>query len=275
MNSLDRPLAVVTGATGGIGRAICLRLAEEGYDLLCVYQSKHDDAQKLRYQIRDLGVQCSIISCDLSESASIGLIDLAVTRILGDGEGNLKALINCAALLLGPAFETATSEQFDTYMSVNVRAPFFLAQRLSQHMVSGGSIVNFSSAGAHFSSPGDIIYSMSKSAIEAMSFHAAEALAAKGIRINTVIPGFTDNGHELFQLPEARQHMGSFAVLGDVSEPQVVAEAVYFLVSEQSSRTTGTTLDVSGGSTLGVRPKNAKRVSLKSLNDKTSATHEA
>ncbi|WP_162989421.1 SDR family NAD(P)-dependent oxidoreductase [Glutamicibacter nicotianae] len=275
MNSFDRPLAVVTGATGGIGRAICLRLAEEGYDLLCVYYSKHDEAEMLRRQIMESGVQCSIMSCDLSESASTDLVDLAVTRILSDGGGHLKALVNCAALLLGPAFGTATTEQFNTYMSVNVRAPFFLSQRLSRRMVSGGSIVNFSSAGAHFSSPGDIIYSMSKSAIEAMSFHAAEALAANGIRINTVIPGFTDNGHELFQLPEARQHMGSFAVLGDVSEPQVVAEAVYFLVSERSSRTTGTTLDVSGGSTLGLRPKTAKRVSLKSLNDKTSASREA
>ena len=267
MNSFDRPLAVVTGATGGIGKAICLRLAEEGYDLLCVYQSKHDEAQRIRRQIIDLGVQCSIMSCDLSDPTSIDLIDQATTRILGEGGRNLKALVNCAALLLGPGFGTATAEQFDTYMSVNVSAPFFLSQSLSRHMISGGSIVNLSSAGAHFSSPGDIIYSMSKSALESMAFHAAEALAGKGIRINTVIPGFTDNGHELFQRPEARHHMGSFAVLGDVSEPEVVAEAVHFLVSGRSSRTTGTTLDVSGGSTLGARPKTAKRVSLKALSD--------
>jgi len=119
-------------------------------------------------------------------------------------------------------------------------------------MRTGGSIVNISSAGAHFSSPGDIVYSMTKAAVESLTANAAEALAPLGIRINNVVPGFTDNGHPAFQIPQAREYMSSFAVLGDVSQPGAVADAVGFLLSGRASRTTGSTLDASGGSILGV-----------------------
>ena len=156
--------------------------------------------------------------------------------------------------MLSPSFAATSASDFDRYFSLNVRAPFMLTRHLAELMVEGGSVVNVSSAAAHFSSPNDITYAMSKAALEAMTVHAAPELARRGIRINTVIPGFTDNGHPAFDDPNVLAHMSSFAVMGGVASPSVVADAVSFLVSDQSSRTTGSSLDVSGGSTIGARP---------------------
>ncbi|GAA1532350.1 SDR family oxidoreductase [Brevibacterium picturae] len=91
-----------------------------------------------------------------------------------------------------------------------------------------------------------------------------EALAACETRVNTVVPGFTDNGHPLFSDPGAREHMSDHTALGGVAEPAVVAEGLAFLLSDRSRRTTGSILDVSGGSRLGYRG-GASGVSLRSL----------
>lgn len=265
MAELKRPVAVVTGASGGIGRAICLTLAREGFDIIGQYRSRTADVERLQHDIEAQGARCSIVGADLAELSGVTLLVDAVDRYLASENAALQGLVNGAALMLGPSFDAATESEFDRYVAVNLRAPFFLTQQLAQRMPPGGSIVNISSAGAHFSSPGDIIYAVSKAALESMTYHAAESLARRGIRINAVVPGFTDNGHELFTVPAVREHMASHAVLGDVTEPAVVAEAVAFLLTDRASRTTGSTLDVSGGSMLGARVlSSSPRISLRS-----------
>lgn len=260
-----KALVAVTGASGGIGQSICIALAREGYDVVGQYRSHPSDAEVTRKAVEAEGRRCSVIAADLEEPAGLRSVCDAVDQYLAThGDAVLHGLVNNAALLLGPGFESAGEEDFDRYMAVNVRAPFILSQQLSRRMRQGGSIVNISSAGTAFSSPGDIVYAMSKSALEALTFHAAEALGARKIRINTVVPGFTDNGHPLFSNPDARDHMSSYAALGDVADPAVVADAVLFLLSRRSTRTTGSILDVSGGSRLGYRGASTK-LSLRGL----------
>lgn len=249
------PLTVVTGGTGGIGRAICLRLIRDGHYVVCQYGSEEAKAAGLCSDVKGEGGRISTVKADLTSAD--GLFDLTENvRSLLDDEPSLSltGLVNNAASLVGPSFSDTTENDFDRYFALNTRAPFFLAQRLSLLMRAGGSIVNVSSVATRFSSSGDIVYAMSKAALEALSFHAAESLAERGIRINTVMPGFTDNGNPVFQNAAARAYMGSYSVLGDVGTPQNVADAVAFLLSDSSSRTTGALLDVSGGSALGRRP---------------------
>lgn len=180
----------------------------------------------------------------------------AVRNYLADDQRReLHGLVNNAGKLLGPSLTDATPAGFDNYFAVNTKAPFFLTQQLTPLMPNGrGSVVNISSAGAHFSSPGDIVYAMSKAALESLTANAAEALAARGIRINTVIPGLTDNGHPAFQDPRLADYLSSLSVLGGVAHPEQVADAIAFLLSDKAARITGAALDVSGGSTLGARP---------------------
>lgn len=247
-------VAVVTGATGGIGNATCLKLLDDGFALVAQYRSQPDLALALQAHAEAMGASCALVSADLAVSEGVDAVVAAVDDALGNwSDSQLVALVNNAGKLLGPSFLDATVADFDSYFAVNTRAPFFLSQQLCTRMTNGGSIVNVSSAGAHFSSPGDIVYAMSKAAIESLTFNMAEAVASKGIRVNSVVPGFTDNGHEAFQLPEVHAYMSSFAVLGDVSRPETVAEAISFLLSDRSARTTGAILDVSGGSLLGAR----------------------
>lgn len=259
-------IAVVTGASGGIGRAIALRLSEDGYAIIAHYRTRDGAVQELRERITATGGVCWPARADLATVDGVQELARQVINVLDSRPDlALRGLVNNAALLLGPSFASATADEFDAYFALNTRAPFFLTQALVNLMPPGGSVVNISSAGAHFSSPGDIVYAMSKAAIESFTKNAAQALAERGIRINAVIPGFTDNGHEAFHKPDVRAHMSSYSVLGGVSEPATVAEAVAFLLSDRARRTTGSLLDVSGGSTLGARVRSTNSISLRAV----------
>jgi len=260
-----RELAIVTGATGGIGRVIARELAKAGFDIVVHYASREEDALRIAGSVRRLGARAWPVKADLASPEGVQEFSEDVAELMRIGEDlRLSVLVNNASHMLSPSFGSITSSSFDDFFSLNVRAPLLLTQCFAALMVDGSSIVNVSSAAAHFASPNDLVYAMSKNALEAMTRHAAPALAAKGIRINAVIPGFTDNGHPAFQDDAVRAHMGSFAVMGGVADPQVVADAVAFLVSA-ASRTTGSTLDVSGGSTIAARPRSESSLSLRAI----------
>ncbi|WP_136089666.1 SDR family NAD(P)-dependent oxidoreductase [Auritidibacter ignavus] len=247
-------IAIVTGATGGIGRAICKRLCKDGFGVLALYGSNHQAADDLQQDLTRNGGTCTVQSTDLKSEAGIETACHFVDDYLErEPAHEIHALVNNAAKLLSPSFFETQIRHFDDYFSINTKAPFFLAQHVSKRMKTGGSIVNISSASAHFSSPGDITYAMSKDAIESFTRNAAEAIAPMGIRINAIVPGFTDNGHPAFANPGVLEYMSSFAVMGGIATAETVAAAVSFLVSDESSRTTGSLIDVTGGGLLGAR----------------------
>lgn len=250
---------VVTGASGGIGRAVCERLAEEGHAVIAQYRSNHAAALALEARLSASGAHCALVRADLHEPESVDLIAERVAETASAG-WRLRGLVNNAAKLLSPSFSETTPNDFDEYFTINVKAPLFLTQRLVPMMKNGGSVVNVSSANAHFSSPGDLVYAMSKAALESLTINMAEDVARAGVRVNYVIPGFTDNGHAAFRVSEVREYMSSFAALGGIADPAVVAEAVLFLISDRSCRTTGVGLDVSGGMTIGARGQRAGSV---------------
>jgi len=266
-------VAVVTGASGGIGRAIASRLARDDHAVVVHYATNRSAARELVDALRDAGVSAWAVPADLATETGIESAVTMIQDIINEDLGRrLSVVVNNASLMLSPSFGETSVSDFDRYFAVNIRAPFVLTQRLADLMVDGASVVNISSAAAHFSSPNDIAYAMTKAALEAMTMHAAPSLARRGIRINTVIPGFTDNGHPAFDDPHVLAHMSSFAVMGGVAAPEVVADAVSFLVSDRASRTTGASLDVSGGSTIGGRPSGTGTVSLRQWSASSSPT---
>lgn len=250
-------LAVVTGASGGIGSEIARALISEGFFVVAQYRSNPEKAASLMDRA---GERCELVQADLASMDGITTLVDAVRNRASMSGMHVAALVNNAGMLLGPSFADATPDTFDAYVDVNTKAPFFLTQMLSQDMSAGASVVNISSASAHIASAGDIIYAMTKSALESLTRNMAEALASRGIRVNAVVPGFTDNGHPAFADDRALAYMSSLSALGGVAAPAAVADAVSFLVSEKSYRTTGSILDVTGGMTLHPRPHRAGSV---------------
>ena len=246
---------VVTGANGGIGSAVARQLAKAGHVIIAQHHPRFTaQAEELQAELRTNGTEVLLVSADFLEHDGVQQFTSEVTGIMEDrSDLRLKVLVNTAALLAGPSHDSATAEQFDAFFNVNVRAPFFICQALAPLMPTGGSIVNVSSAAAHFSTPDDIVYAMGKAAIEQMTRQLAEPYAKRGVRVNAVIPGFTNNGMQAFDDPDFMAYMSSFAILGGVAAPHEIAEAICFLASDRASRTTGSMLDATGGSILGVR----------------------
>lgn len=248
-------LAVVTGASGGIGAEIARVLSADGYYIVRQYRRGKERATKLEAALAGSHTGGEMIEADLSSDAGlVQLVDAVRTRASESGL-QVGALVNNAARMLGPSFADATPDEFDDFVAINTKAPFFLVQHLSRIMIAGSSIVNISSASAHIASASDIVYAMTKAALESLTRNMAGALAPAGIRVNAVMPGFTDNGHPAFSDDTAVSYMSSLSMLGGVAAPSAVADAVSFLVSERAIRTTGAVLDVSGGMSLHPRPQ--------------------
>lgn len=254
-------VAVVTGASGGIGAAICHALSREGFFIVAQYRSGTERVADLATEIRAAGGALQVVRADLSDSDGVEALTRAVRqRLLSSPELPLRAVVNNAGKLLGPAFSEVTTASFDEYVNINLKAPFFLIQGLAGMMGAGSSIVNVSSASAHIASGGDIVYAMTKAALESVTKNAAIALGERGIRVNAVVPGYTNNGHTAFRDEAALAYMGDLSVLGGVASPQDVANAVKFLLSNESARTTGSLLDVTGGMALHPRARGAKTI---------------
>ncbi len=245
----------MTGASGAIGGAVARALARDGYSVLAHFNSNYNAAIALKDALESQGTDCLLIGADLGAQRGVHIVSRSVKRRLHlDPEASLKVIVNSAAHLQGPAFKDLTASGFNRVLDLNARAPILLAQRLLPHMSRGASITNISSASAHIGNSGDILYALSKAALESATRNLALLLGPQGIRVNAVVPGYTDNGHALFSDPVAREYMSSMSVLGDVSSPDDVAAAVSYLVSPNAQRTTGAVLDVSAGMTLHPRP---------------------
>nr|WP_276326357.1 SDR family oxidoreductase [Microbacterium azadirachtae] len=241
----------MTGASGSIGASIARTLAKDGYHVVVHYGQNKYQAEKLCHQLRSEGHPCTAAHADLEAPEGPRVLIEAVDRIIAEDTSTpLTVVVNNAALLLGPSLADATPAEFDRYLAINLRAPFFLTQLAADRMGPGSSIVNISSAGAHFPSRSDTVYAISKAALEALTDQSAALLAERGIRVNTVIPGPTDTAHPALEVPAVRQHLASIAAFGELGEVADVAHAVSYLVSDQARRSTGTRLDVSGGSTF-------------------------
>jgi NAD(P)-dependent dehydrogenase (short-subunit alcohol dehydrogenase family) len=251
---LEGRVALVTGAGSGIGRAVCLRLAEEGAEVVVTSRTQAHVDSVAREAGEVARREFLAFPLDVEDPASVAN---GVRRVLGRF-GRIDVLSNNAGIELphGPAVVETTDEEWETVLRVNVTGSFWVCRNAIPHMPRGSSIVNMASINAFVAWPNDTPYTTSKGALLQFTRSLALELAPRGIRVNCVCPGIidtplTDSFLERAEDRDAlrREYEGASA-LGRMGTPGEVADCVLFLTSDDASFVTGTALVVDGGTIL-------------------------
>jgi NAD(P)-dependent dehydrogenase (short-subunit alcohol dehydrogenase family) len=230
--------ALITGATSGIGRAVALKLARDGAEVLVHGRDAARGAETVE-EITAAGGKASFVAADLGDAAD-------VERLASDA-GEIDILINNAGIaLFGPTAEFEVSA-FDTMFASNVRAPFFLVAAIAPAMAArgSGSIISVSSMAGGVGLLGGAAYGATKASLEAMTRAWAVEYSANGVRVNAIAPGpvYTPSPSG----PEFITALGETTPMHRASQPEEIAEVVAFLASPRASYITGTTVAADGG----------------------------
>jgi pteridine reductase len=238
---LSSKVALVTGAGKRLGRAVALRLAEEGADVAVHYGTSAKEAAEVVGRIEELGRRAVAIQADLKSVDQIRKLLLAV----GDELGRLDLLVNSAANFLPGSVISTTGEIWDASLDTNVKAPFLVAQAAAPMLRRAkGSIVNFADTGGLLGWPGFIAHSVAKAGVINLTKSLAKALAPE-VRVNAIAPGtITMPGDP----PEWEQEFVKLAPLRRTGKPSDIADAVVYLATAEF--VTGHVLVVDGGRVL-------------------------
>ena len=235
---MDR-VALVTGGSSGIGRAVVIQLALMGCKVLFTYRSKAG-AQQTEQLVQDFGGVCEAIQCDIADIH----VSAAMVKDIVDRYGKLDVLVNCAGISNTKTIEEIDEAEWDRMMRVNLKGTFFLTKNVFEQMKRfGGRIISLTSiAGQRGGRFSGIHYCVSKGGVETMMKCFALQGAPYGITANSVSPGVVET-----PMTKAEGVRADDVPLGRMAQPKEVAAVVGFLASEQAAYLTGTTIDVNGG----------------------------
>jgi NAD(P)-dependent dehydrogenase (short-subunit alcohol dehydrogenase family) len=241
MQALKGQVALVTGASRGIGRAVALHLAQAGADILLHYHTNTSAAESIAQEI---GGSPRLLQADLRSPKEIEVL----VRSLG--ETKLDILVNNAGLWGPTPLGSTTLETLETMLDINVKGVFWLTQTVLPLLRDGARIVNISSiAGRIGRAGGRSVYGATKAAMDAFTRNWALELAPRKIRVNAVAPGYveTDMTAEYFADEKTLKHAVERQPFGRLAHPDDVAKVVFFLCSPASEWITGDSINVSGG----------------------------
>jgi 3-oxoacyl-[acyl-carrier protein] reductase len=255
MAALQGKIALVTGASRGIGRATASALADHGAHVLVHYGRSTQDAQSLVADIRSKGGRADMVQADLGSSDGAALLAKEVRSLVGE---RLDVLVSNAGITKAATIQDHTVRDFDDLFATNVRGPFFLVQQLLPILGEGSNIIVISSLGARFvvGTPGldtasILAYTATKGALETLVKNWAAILGPQGIRVNAVAPGIIDTDMSNFTKTEAGRNIAlGMQALKRIGKPEDVADVVAFLVSDAARWITGASIPVDGGSKL-------------------------
>jgi 3-oxoacyl-[acyl-carrier protein] reductase len=248
MANLANKIALVTGASRGMGRATALALAAAGARIIVHYGRNADEAKAVVDQIRAAGGQADMVAADLATPDGPHALAAEVRNLTGN---RLDILVSNAGISKAASLEDITVKDFDDLFAVNVRAPYFLLQQLLPILSEGGSVVFVSSLGARAAVGALSAYAATKGAINTLVKYFSAALGPRGIRVNAVAPGVIDTDMSNFtKTEEGRTAVIGMQALKRIGQPTDVASVIAFLASDEARWITGDTIAVDGGSKL-------------------------
>ncbi|MBQ9994251.1 MAG: SDR family oxidoreductase [Clostridia bacterium] len=235
---------LITGASGGIGRAMALAFAEEGYAIAVHYNKGRESAMETAQQITDAGGRTVAVCADLTcyEQVSAMLDDIRI--VLGD----VDVLINNAGIADIRPFASVAPDVWRTMMDTNLTAVYNCCHAVLPMMLrrEGGSIVNVSSVWGLYGASCEVHYSAAKSGVIGLTQALAKELGASGIRVNCIAPGVIDTAMNASLGAEELAELAEQTPLGRIGKPEEVAQAALFLASDRASFITGAVLPVTG-----------------------------
>jgi 3-oxoacyl-[acyl-carrier protein] reductase len=242
--NLRGKVALVTGASRGIGRAIAQRLGRDGATLIVNYSGSKAQADETVIEIEKAGGRALAVQADVSKIADVNrLFDTTL-----DHFGQLDILVNNAGIILYKLVVDVSEQELDRMLAINVKGTFLACQQAARRMADGGRIVNFSSTLTAMMLPTYGAYVATKGAVEQLSRVLAKELGSRRITVNVVSPGPTDT--DLFsegKTEQEKQRMASLAAFGRLGQPQDIANAVALLVSDDANWITGQNIRTNGG----------------------------
>ena len=246
------PIALVTGASRGLGRSTALQLAKQGADVLLTYRDRADEARQVVQQIEALGRRAVALPLDLASSDTFAAFAGRVRETLSAiwQRERFDHLVNNAGIGIHASFAQTSEAQFDSLMNVHLKGTFFLTQALLPLIADGGRIVNLSSGLARFSLPGYAAYAAMKGGIEVLSRYLAKELGPRGIAVNVVAPGAIETdfgGGAVRDNAQLNAFVAAQTALGRAGLPDDIGGAIASLLRPENRWITGQRIEVSGG----------------------------
>jgi NAD(P)-dependent dehydrogenase (short-subunit alcohol dehydrogenase family) len=246
------PIALITGASRGLGKSTALKLGAQGTDVIVTYREQANEAKAVVQQLENLGRQSFALQLDVADIDSFAGFAATLQSTLTQHfqRPQLSYLINNAGAGIYASFADTTSAQFDALMQMHLKGPFFLTQALLPLMQDGGSIINISSGLARFSMPGYAAYAAMKGGLEVLTRYLAKELGARQITVNTIAPGAiaTDfGGGAVRDNPAINTYIKELTALGRVGLPDDIGGAIASLLRPDNSWVNGQRIEISGG----------------------------
>ncbi len=242
---LSGRVAIVTGASKGLGRAMALGFADAGADVI-VSSRRRDACEEVAQLIRTKGRRSHAIACHVGDWAQCdALVDATVAEF-----GKIDILVNNAGIApVPPSLAGVTEELFDKTFGVNVKGPLRLMAMAAEHMPRGGSIINISTKAAQRPSPFTVVYAGSKAALNAITQAASQEFGPRGIRVNAIVcgPFLTDSFSKALPTPEAAENFARKLSVGHIGDPDEIVGTALLLASDASSFMTGALINLDGG----------------------------
>ena len=252
---MTQKIAIITGASRGLGKNTALHLAAQGVAIIGTYHSNTVEADASVHEIESKGGRAAMLQLDVGNSASFDAFVGKLKDVL-HAKFNVDTfdyLINNAGIGLGSSIAETTEEQFDQLMRIHLKGPFFLTQKLLPLIADGGRIVNISTGLTRFSFPDYAAYAMMKGGVEVMTRYMAKEFGARGIAVNTLAPGAIETdfrGGAVRDNAQINEHIASATALGRVGLPDDIGGAIAVLLSDGSRWVNAQRIEVSGGMML-------------------------